>query len=363
MAKIETIFRQVDQLFSMSRSFGQKKKALREVGQLEAAVPGSMTYDAYRGACMRFAEDLAERRGTNKFQICSITPEEVRNFLERLNLTRRPETVHQYSSALRKLEEMTNNRFGKVSWEIDKFKRPRRSREDVTIQRGPAYTSEEADKLTQELRAMNPQAADALEFIRATGCRAESIFGAVRRKGGKVVKGGITVEKAKVFRDFEKVVTSERIDLVRGTVQLIEKGGKAREVTYDRKYQNLMERLVRESPQGNLFAGINQQTTYKQIMTIASKSGFQGRGLHGMRKTFAVQRHKEYLDRVKEFVQMKEWSILCKEFPVSEQKARRICKNEDYKTLDKIVRLRLSKDLGHNRIEVTYRYVPGKKSK
>lgn len=78
----------------MSRSFGQKKKILREAGQLEAAVPGATTYDLYRAACMRFAEDLAERRGTTKFQICSVTSEEVKNFLERIKLTRRPETVH-----------------------------------------------------------------------------------------------------------------------------------------------------------------------------------------------------------------------------------------------------------------------------
>lgn len=360
MAKVKTIFRQVDQLFSMSRSFGQKKKALREVGQLEASVPGSMTYDVYRGACMRFAEDLAERRGINKFQICSITPEEVQNFLERLNLTRRPETVHQYSSALRKLEEMTNKRFGKVSWEIDKFERPLRSREDVTIQRGPAYTPEEADILTQELRTVNPKVADALEFIRATGCRAESIFGVIRKKGGKVVKNGVTLEKVKAYRDFEKVVTSERIDLVRRTVTLMEKGGKVREVAYDGKYQGLMERLVRESPRANLFAEINQQTTYKHIKFITLKSGIQGRGFHGMRKTFAVQRYRDYISRIKELIETKDWQSMTREFPVSIQKAKRICEDPADKVVDVVARLRLSKDLGHNRVEVTYRYVPKK---
>lgn len=90
--------------------------------------------------------------------------------------------MHQYFSALRKLEEMTNKRFGKVSWEIDQFERPRRRREDVTVQRGPAYTPEEANRLIQELRKINPKAGDALEFIRATGCRAESIFGTVMKK-------------------------------------------------------------------------------------------------------------------------------------------------------------------------------------
>ena len=350
MAKVKTIFRQVDQLFSMSRSFGQKKNVLREAGQLEAAVPGSTTYDVYRGACMRFAEDLAERRGTSKFQICSVTPEEIKNFLERLNLTRRPETVHQYASALGKLEEMTNKRFGKVSWEIDKFERPRRSREDVSIQRGPAYKPEEADRLIQGIREINPKAADALDFIRATGCRAESIFGVIRKKGSN-----------KTYRDFKKVVTPERINLVRGTVKLIEKGGKVREVAYDRQYQGLMERLVKETPSGNLFAGVNQQSTYNQISAIASKAGFHGRGFHGMRKAFAVQRHKEYVSRVKELIQTKDWQKLSSEFPVSAQKTKRICESPVDKAVDVVARLRLTKDLGHNRVEVTYRYVPREK--
>ena len=72
-------------------------------------------------------------------------------------------------------------------------------------------------------------------------------------------------------------------------------------------------------------------------------------------------RHKEYTDRVRELVQKREWSTLAGEFPVNVQKARAICKNQgDEKTekdIDLLARLKLTKDLGHNRIEVTFRYV------
>ncbi|WP_333870965.1 hypothetical protein [Desulforamulus putei] len=346
MAKVKTIYRQIDQLFSMSRSFGQKKKELKKAGQLDAAITGAATYDIYRAACMRFAKDLAERRGTTKFQICSVTSEEVRNFLERIKQIRRPETVHQYSSALEKLEKMTNKWFGRVSWKIEEFERPRRSREDVTVQRGPAYTPEEADRLIQELRKINPRAGDALEFIRATGCRAESIFGTALKKGNKT------------YRDFSKAITAERINLQKRTVTLIEKGGKVREVRYDGQFHNLMQRLVQEASYGGIFAGINQQTIYSQIKMIAEKSSFSGRGLHGMRKTFAVQRHKEYISRINELVKAKDWQRLAEEFSISEQKARRMCKNPLRKVVDVVARLRLTRDLGHNRVEVTYRYVP-----
>lgn len=77
-----------------------------------------------------------------------------------------------------------------------------------------------------------------------------------------------------------------------------------------------------------------------------------------MRKTFAVQRHKEYVSRINELVKAKDWQRLAEEFSISEQKARRMCKDPVNKVVDVVARLRLTRDLGHNRVEVTYWYVP-----
>ncbi len=357
MAKRKTIFRQVDQLFSMSRRFGESKVKIKNQGKMAGALVGAKTYDDYRAACMRWAEDLAERRGTNKFRICDVKADEVRNFLERVLLTHRPETVHQYCAALKKLENMVNERFGKVDWKIDEFKKPRRSREDVTVQRGPAYTPEESDRLIKRMAEIDPRAADALEFIRATGCRAESIFGRQVKRGQKVVVDGRVIKNTSVTRDYTKAVTAERIDLKNGTVTLCEKGGKWRTVKYDRKYQNLMEKLVRESKGGRIFAGLKQSTMYRRIKAICLRERFEGRGLHGMRKTFAVQRHEEYMQRINSLIKKKDWRTLAEEFSITNQKAQSICKRPYEETVDKAARLRLTKDLGHNRIEVTYRYV------
>lgn len=357
MSKIKTIYRQVDQLFAMSRRFCESKVKIKDQGKMAGAITGGKTYVDYRDACMRWAEDLAERRGTTKFKICSVKPEEIKNFLDRVAMTHRPETVHHYCAALQKLENMTNDRFGRVKWKINEFEKPRRKREDVTVQRGPAYTIQEADQLIKRITQVDKRAADALEFIRATGCRAETIFGRLVKTGGKVVVNGVVVKGTKVSRNFDKAIKAERIDLVKGTVTLCEKGGKWRAVEYDRRYQGLMERLVQESSKGPIFAGLNQTTLYGRIKTAAYKAGFDGRGLHGMRKTFAVQRHAEYTQRINELVDKKDWRTLSKEFPVSEQKSQFICKNPYEKSVDKLARLKLSKDLGHNRIEVTYRYV------
>lgn len=358
VAKVKTIFRQVDQLFAMSRRFGESKTKLKEQGMMDESLAAAKTYDDYRAACMRWAEDLVSQRGTNKFQICDVKPDEIRNFLERLTLTHRPETVHQYCAALQKLENITNKRFGKVNWDIEVFKKPRRRRDDVTVQRGPAYTPQEADALIKRITGVDRRAADVLTFIRATGCRAESIFGRLVRTGGKVVKNGKVIKEMSVARDFSKAVIAERIDLINRTVTLCEKGGKWRTVQYDRSYQEFMERLVEENPNGSIFGELKQPTLYSHIKKVSYELGFHGRGLHGMRKTFAVHRFNKYILKITELVAQKDWRTLIREFPVGVQKAHEICKKEYLMTVDKVARLKLSKDLGHSRIEVTFRYVP-----
>ena len=360
----KTIFRQIDELFSMCKSFKKRRK-----GVPEYLITSATTFSVYRDACMRFAKDLAERRGTKKFQIVSITSKEVQNFLERIKVVYRPETAHQYASALQKLQHMVNKKYCKkgreINWKIEEFDRPRRTKEDVTVQRGPAYTEEEADILVKEMAKIDKKAADALMFIKITGCRAESIFGRLKKTGGRIVKDGKLIKEQKTEHDFTKAVTPNRIDLESKFVRLYEKNGRYRVVRYDEKYQAFMERLVEKSsnPEAPIFAGIKQQTMYKRIKRIAEKNGFDARGLHGMRKTFAVSRLNSYMQEIKELVKNKNWQELVRKFPVSKQKAKRMCRQYPYservyKTIEKIARLRLSQDLGHNRIEVTYRYVP-----
>ncbi|ACV63468.1 hypothetical protein Dtox_2688 [Desulfofarcimen acetoxidans DSM 771] len=78
----------------MSKRFGKKKSELKVQGKMVASITGAKMFDDYKDACMRWANDLAERRGTNKFQICSVKPDEIKNFLERVAMTHRPDTVH-----------------------------------------------------------------------------------------------------------------------------------------------------------------------------------------------------------------------------------------------------------------------------
>ncbi|WP_042315387.1 hypothetical protein [Desulfofarcimen acetoxidans] len=94
------------------------------------------------------------------------------------------------------------------------------------MQRGSAYTEDEADSLIIDMSEQDQRAADAFEFISATGCRAETIFGRQRKTGGKVVVNGVVVKETKASRDFSKAIRAEKIDLMKGTVTLTEKGDK-----------------------------------------------------------------------------------------------------------------------------------------
>ena len=68
---------------------------------------------------------------------------------------------------------------------------------------------------------------------------------------------------------------------------------------------------------------------------------------------FAIEKtifRQEYTNRINELVKNNDWAALEKEFPVSQQKAQELCKKPYEKTVDELARLKLTKDLGHNRI-------------
>ena len=118
---------------------------------------------------------------------------------------------------------------------------------------------------------------------------------------------------------------------------------------------------------------------HRAVKAAAEKEGFTGRGLHGFRKEFAVKRHAEYLQEVRTLVRTGNWQHLSERFSVSEKKARDMMTSwsralkagEDKKerlrvvdrAMDNAARLRLSEDLGHNRVDVTFAYVPRKRKK
>lgn len=105
MSKVKTIFRQVKELFAISRSKSEAR-------------------DNYKGICMQFAEYLAKKRNTTKFLICRVKPEEVQAFLREVATSDGLEMSQLYWCALKTLEIMTNKYFGSVNWKMpeDKIK-------------------------------------------------------------------------------------------------------------------------------------------------------------------------------------------------------------------------------------------------
>ncbi|BAF58359.1 hypothetical protein PTH_0178 [Pelotomaculum thermopropionicum SI] len=351
------------------------------------------TYEKVRTVGMSFAKWLSEKRNTPVFRMVTVSAEDINNYVEkRLDQYKRGEitaaTLQTDISCLKKIENLVNHYYGKVDWDIptersarrEKWGLPKRERDKTTVQRGPAYTKKQADRIVMEVeKRYGRLAADALRFCRATGCRLESLVD-MKEKGVRI----------------------ERINIEAGTVSLLEKGGKWRTVKYDQRYDNFMRELKSRAEssgrKGPLFACFGtgemsgdpdySQLTNDQLRTIkksaarrleamvkeiAAENGFHGRGIHGFRKEFAVRRHSEYIQEIKELVRAGDWKGLSERFKVSEQKARDMVASwikagEDKKerrrvsrAMDNAARLRLSKDLGHNRLDVTFAYVPRKK--
>lgn len=103
MSKVKTVFTQISQLFSISRS-------------------KSEAYDNYRDTCMQFAEYLVEKRNTKKILICKVTTEEVQQYLQEVARNGSPEISNIHWCALKVLERIANKYFGAVDWKLPEEK-------------------------------------------------------------------------------------------------------------------------------------------------------------------------------------------------------------------------------------------------
>jgi len=390
-SRSKTIYMQMKSLIQRARCYGaSKREDTPEMRQI--SIYNMNTFEKVWSVGMSFSRWLSEQRGTPVFRMVDVKAGDVDGYMRhRKKLYDEGKvtasTLQADVAALKKLEAMVNQRYGKVEWKIPtergarrlKWDLPKRERGKNTIRRGPAYTRDQGDRLVLEVeRRCGKTVADALRFCRATGCRLESI-----------VDMG------------EKGVRASRININERTVTLLEKGGKWRTVKYDWGYQEFMENLVatvqREDRDKPLFAGMvkgpntpGEDLTTEQmweekkraarflnrvVKETAAKEGFSGRGLHGFRKEFAVRRHAEYLKEIRGMVQTKNWQGVHVKYGASERKARDIIegwakagrdvkeRQRLAKEMDSLARLKLSKDLGHNRVDVTYAYVPKKSKK
>ena len=389
--RAKTVYMQVKNLVNNARRYdsGGKREDPQEVRKVSIYCDNS--YQKTRSVGMSFARWLTEYRGTPVFQVVSIKANDVSSYVKH-----RSELYHQGKltaatiqtdlTELKKLENLVNYRFGRIDWEIpeergkrrEKWGLPIRERDKTTVQRGPAYTEKQADRIMREAELRYGRVpADALRFCRATGCRLESLVD-LKEKG----------------------VMAERINLEARTVTLCEKGGKWRTVRYDVRYDVFMREIKREAEATGrtlpLFSEImpplrerdystatnEELKTWKRsaarrlegiVKEIAEENGFHGRGIHGFRKEFAVGRHAEYLREVRSLVRAGDWKDLSEGFFLSETKARDMVSSwaragidrkdrmQVQRAMDNAARLRLSKDLGHNRVDVTFAYVPRKK--
>ena len=152
-------------------------------------------------------------------------------------------------------------------------------------------------------RARDSQTADVVKL---------GIVGGLRRKEAIYLRGqDINVEKC-------------TLTLTKGT-----KGGKIRTVRIDPRHREYLQKLKKQAASnddGRVFQGRGglARRVENAITVACERLGIKGMGMHAFRKTWAQKRYREYRDR-----------------GMSDRQARR----------------KLSQEMGHRRIDVTFHYV------
>ena len=137
--------------------------------------------------------------------------------------------------------------------------------------------------------------------------------------------GGLRRQEAVYLRGQDINVEKCTLTLVKGT-----KGGKVRTVHIDPKHREYLAKLKQQAADngdGSVFRGRGglARRVENAVVAACKRLGISRMGVHAFRKTWAQERYRAY-----------------REQGLSDIQARR----------------KLSRELGHRRIDVTYHYVP-----
>ena len=272
---------------------GEPRHQDKKRGLAEARIYSFGTIRAYVEDCTRFAKWARERYGAK--DIRALTPEMARTYIDGLAANERSGGyLGRIKSAIGKLSVVLHGERWDLGPGWHSDQHPER-----------AYSPDDARRIVADLRghARDPQVADVAELQRIGGLRRRE---AVQLRAGDIDPARCTLH------------------LVRGT-----KGGRVREVRVDPKHGNYLKALKQRAERkgdGHIFRGRGSlgRRTERALDEACRRLGIDDHGTHGFRRTFAQERYREY-------------------------------RSEG--STDKEARKRLTQDLGHGRIAVTYSYV------
>lgn len=294
MSKLGSPAYQVTQALNSIFTPSQSRHEGKQRGQAEGHIYGIGTMRNYVEVCVRFARWARDVYGVR--DIRELTPDMAGAYIDRLARNERSGGyLAKVKAAIGKLSIALHRQKWDLGGTWHSDRRPER-----------VYSPQEAQVLVADMRAhaRDPQVAGVARLQQIAGLRREE---AVRLRGVDI--------------DPERCVI--RAD--KGT-----KGGRPREVRVDPQYrqelQEFKERAERHRD-GHVFQGRGSlgQRTERAVEEACKRLGIEDRGTHGLRRTFARERYESY-----------------RQAGMDDRQARR----------------ELARDLGHNRLDVTYSYVP-----
>jgi integrase len=288
---------QIDKAFKRINRINHSRRKDGEGARGAYGVYSGRTWDDYRESCRPFAEWAKKEYGI-KTDIRLLTREMAQAYLDhKARQGRAGGTLGRIKSAIVKLSVALYGEGNK--WKLEETWHSDRRPEK-------AYTPQQARQIEASVRqhARDPQTADVVKLASTGG---------LRRQEAVYLRGqDINVEKC-------------TLTLVKGT-----KGGKVRTVHIDPKHRKYLAKLKRQAASngdGSVFRGRGglARRVENAVAAACKRLGIARKGVHAFRKTWAQERYHAY-----------------REQGLSDTQARR----------------KLSRELGHRRIDVTYHYVP-----
>ncbi len=291
--------RQVELCLKSLEAYGQSKHEakIEHNGEYLDGIYSHKTMKTYMNLCCTFAKWAKAEHGVKK--LVDLKPEITEKYFEKLKAEgKSPWTLQTVRSALRKLETGVKVRFQRTVEIVPKnLTLPIRERK-ARKNRG-AYSREDADRIIGAVRKDNYQMGLLLETQDTMGLRIHEVV------------------KIRV-RD---------IDFRQGMLAVKGKGGRVRQLPVPpnilKKFRAVMER--QNLPANRRIFSERIRKVERHVKTVCQRLGIAEKGTHGFRHHYAIS----------EYLRLRMSGL-------TDRQARRA----------------VSRLLGHNRIDVTYSYIP-----
>ncbi len=316
MSKSGSMTYQVQEAFKAIFRPGESRHAAKQSGDADQYIFGIETMRDYIKQAVRFAERCKTNYGIRRIK--DLTPEMADEYVQVFrDLERAGGYVNKIECAIRKLDMAMQAR-GLRERTVEPLLPKERGSPHSDRHPERVYAPEAASRLIENMRqhAREPQVADVAQLQSVTGLR---------------------IDEACMLRGEDIEVEKRVVYVVKGA-----KGGRRREVQVDEKHGEFLAYLqerARQHHDGHVFINRGDRGSSlgmrvgSAVYQACQRLDLECYGTHGFRRLFAQARHSERVEEMR-------------------------ATGESNRQADYTARQEIAQDLGHNRVEVTYSYVP-----